>query len=358
MNSILDFPHNAIPHFRVRGYRGDDSSTRLHVPGSLTPGGDPSPDFAANSGAPLAGLSNAHIWANRVSNSRNAPPLPAKTQIYRRDNSLEKVGVRDSGTPTIFHIGASLIESRRTPLLSLVSGGMQVGGGRRSVVSGFSANSRRRLMVQLAKVRRSEVPIFITLTYPGVWPSSPTEWKKHLHNWRRELFRRFPDSSMIWKLEPQRRGAPHFHVFLFGLRVITPDFRDFVSASWYKAVGSGDLRHLRAGTRVEYLRSVQGAFSYAAKYFGKIVSDDDGVWGRPGRFWGVYGRERLPVGEVFVVPLSWLESVDLQRFLRRYSKIPASGRPLLRVFVQSPEQWLRVLDICGSLDPPPIPEFS
>ena len=321
-----------------------DGSTRLHVSSAVAP-----------SGPVAAGLSNPHISALGVKSFSSPPPLPVKTHFYRRHNSIEKVGVKDSGATTKFHIGASLVECSRPSQYSLVSGGASVGGGNRSYVSGFSASSRRRLLLQLSKVRRDAVPIFVTLTYPNSWPSQPKEWKRHLDNFRRVLLRRFPGCSMIWKLEAQRRGAPHFHVFIFGVDVIDVGFRSWLSETWYRVVGSNDEKHLRAGTRVEYLRSIQGAFNYAAKYMGKTVHSDES-WQRPGRFWGVYGRENLPVGEVFIVPLSWLESVDLQRYLRRYAGLRGSSRPTLRCFVGSPEQWLRVLDIVGQIptgaDPP------
>lgn len=288
------------------------------------------------------GLSNPHKWAQHSFTSNQT----LKTFIYRNQTALNLgvVGLRDSGNITRFHIGASLIESRKYS--DALSSYTYKGGGCRSVVSGFSASSRRRLMQQLAKVRRDAVPIFLTLTYPNEWPLSPQEWKRHLHNFRRRFVRAYPQVSMIWKLEPQRRGAPHFHLFVFGIDTIEVGFRQWLSETWYQVVASGDEKHLRAGTRVEYLRNIRGAFSYAAKYMGKAVENRE-EWERPGRFWGVYGRDNLPVGVVFDVPLSWLEATDLHRFLRRYAKLPASGRPMLRVFVECPERWLDVLDICG-----------
>jgi hypothetical protein len=40
----------------------------------------------------------------------------------------------------------------------------------------------------------------------------------------------------------------------------------WVSRNWYSVVGSRDLRHFMAGTRVEKLRSMKGAIAYASKY--------------------------------------------------------------------------------------------
>jgi hypothetical protein len=84
--------------------------------------------------------------------------------------------------------------------------------------------------------------------------------------------------------------------------------------------------------------------SYAAKYMDKTVDELPEEWGRPGRFWGVTGREYLPVGEVIQVPLSWSESVTLQRWVRRYAKLGNRDRHTETVFVNVPEDWLRALD--------------
>jgi hypothetical protein len=56
----------------------------------------------------------------------------------------------------------------------------------------------------------------------------------------------------IWKLELQDRGAPHFHLLIFGLRYLPAAL---LARRWYEIVGSGDVNHLSAGT------SVLGAFA-------------------------------------------------------------------------------------------------
>jgi hypothetical protein len=42
-------------------------------------------------------------------------------------------------------------------------------------------------------------------------------------------------------------------------------FRDWVARHWYEVVGSKSFSRFRAGRRVEKLRTVEGAFAYAAK---------------------------------------------------------------------------------------------
>jgi hypothetical protein len=82
------------------------------------------------------------------------------------------------------------------------------------------------------------------------------------------------------------------------------DVREFVGHAWYETVGSGDERHLRAGTQVVQVKSWRGVRGYAAKYLGKLetlqtpraaFNPECGV--RTGRLWGVWYRALLPIFE-------------------------------------------------------------
>lgn len=266
------------------------------------------------------------------------------TVIDSPNDTLWSYTVNDGGGRVKLWAGASLVRVQRPPKNELLRVQGFQGGGGRSYVSGFSPASRLRLMRLAATLRRDCVPIFITLTYPGVYPETPKQWKRHLDTLVKRLRRRFEDCSAIWKLEPQRRGAPHFHLLLYGVYQVPDDFRSWLSEAWYKVVGSGDERHLKAGTRVEYLRSYRGAVSYAAKYMDKTVDDLPEAWGKPGRFWGVVGRDNLPVGEVIETPVTWSEACILQRWLRKYAGLPGRDRRTETIFVNVAERWLFALD--------------
>lgn len=134
--------------------------------------------------------------------------------------------------------------------------------------------------------------LFVTLTYPSAYPGTWAIWKRHLDSWLKRLRRRLPDSGAVWKLEPQKRGAPHFHLLLVGTPFLA---RDWLSRSWYEVVKSRDVRHLAAGTQVQIAHSHRGVVAYAAKYVAKHeklpVEWQDGV----GRWWGVAHREALNI---------------------------------------------------------------
>ena len=130
-------------------------------------------------------------------------------------------------------------------LLKVSRGGIVVApkGGKRGVVKCFSKASRLRLMRTIAKIRLdAPLPVFITLTYPFNFPS-PIESKKHMEVFEKRLFRAYPEIGIIWKLEPQERGAPHFHILAWGVSV--EKLGEFVPYAWHDIAGDGDENHLR-----------------------------------------------------------------------------------------------------------------
>lgn len=189
--------------------------------------------------------------------------------------------------------------------------------GRRQKITHFSAQSRGRLLELLASINQAacpRLPLFITLTYPSVYPASGEAVKRHLDMMLKRIKREFPQSAAIWKLEYQRRGAPHFHMLLFGVPFLS---RYWLSKCWFDVVQSNDERHLKAGTRVEFIKSWRGVMWYAGKYVAK-VDVGEGQEGC-GRFWGVMARELLPI-EIIEVVLTFGAFFRGRRVARRLLK--------------------------------------
>lgn len=155
----------------------------------------------------------------------------------------------------------------------------------RSEVKEFSKASRQRLAFVAAN---SDVVFtsMITLTYPREFPNDGSRVKRDLRAFLKALRRRTSDLDFLWFLEFQRRGAPHIHILVRGARVHKP-MQHWVSKTWYRICGTGDLRHLAAGTRLERIRKPNGARNYAVKYAHKMkqkaVPPD---YRNVGRFWG------------------------------------------------------------------------
>lgn len=166
----------------------------------------------------------------------------------------------------------------------------------RGTVSTWSEASRRRFRYAIARLDWSKLPapLDITLTYPGEWQRFAPDGKackRHLElflkRWATFAGSRQP---VVWKLEFQGRGAPHFHVIaslppgrsLEAARVV-------VGAMWFQIVGSGDPAHRAAGTRVAKVRSSGGFGAYLAGYLNgqKAAQEQPPDGFQPGRWWNV-----------------------------------------------------------------------
>lgn len=227
-------------------------------------------------------------------------------------------------------------------------GSPAVGGGVRGRITAFSKRSRSRLMETVARLDRRglDVPLFVTLTYPSDYPTDYTVYKRHLDNFLKRLRRLLPDGWAIWRLEFQRRGAPHFHILLFGVRFLA---HQVLSKMWYEVVGSSDLKHLQAGVEIRRARSWGGVTSYVSKYMGKtsdIIPD-----GFTGRFWGVFRRDLMPV-EIVEILLEVPQFHRLRRVMRKwlasrgYDKHSSSRYQGIKAFVG----WLSALRLVELLD--------
>ena len=150
------------------------------------------------------------------------------------------------------------------------------------VVTEFSPAARRRLGRTVASVDWTQALqanlggrlAMVTLTYPGDWRAvvpRPDVLKRHLDAFAKRWRRAFGQPlSAVWVREFQRRGAPHVHML-----AVVPPFTEtgdtataWVSRAWYGVVGSGDERHLRAGTGIDWSDSLRMTDAHrAAAYF-------------------------------------------------------------------------------------------
>jgi hypothetical protein len=155
----------------------------------------------------------------------------------------------------------------------------------RGDVTVFSWKSRKRLAF-IAANTPVKFTSMCTLTYPREWPTDGRTVKRHLNTFLTALRRRCPNVEYLWFIEFQRRGAPHFHILIRGLRV-NRDTQYWTSLHWYTICDTGDERHLRAGVRLERIRVPNGAARYAVKYAYKMKQKrvPDG-YQNVGRFWG------------------------------------------------------------------------
>lgn len=194
------------------------------------------------------------------------------------------------------------------------------GGGDRGEIRTFSQRSRLRLLF-IVKNCNANFKSMLTVTYPAEFPRDGRQVKRDLDVLKKWLQRRVHGILGIWFLEFQKRGAPHFHFLLdadlrsYGETVLRrrsgklrghskdtyetqAECEADVAAAWYRIVGSGDEKHLRAGVSWEVLESEEAAMKYAAQHAAKphqkvVPAEYLGV----GRFWGKLGKIQLVGGD-------------------------------------------------------------
>jgi len=224
-------------------------------------------------------------------------------------------------------------------------------------ITGWSRASRANMTRTLCQLDYSplladttRLPAMLTLTYPGEWlvvaPNGRTV-KAHMKVLRKRYLRAWGcDLVCVWKLEFQRRGAPHLHLLMVPPHGMSPDgraFRQWISEAWAEIVGHPDPaeyhRHVLAGTGVDFAHGLRsrdprrvavyftkhGALS--AKAYQHVVPEPWRTAGNgPGRFWGYWGLRLARVG-VHVLPQ---DGVTAGRILRRWARAQRTTREITR----------------------------
>lgn len=201
----------------------------------------------------------------------------------------------------------------------------KAGGGARSEITEFSAQSRRRLIWSARNTL--DLTGILTLTYPhsdwsltatgGDYMTDGRVVKNHIRKFRQVLT--YWDLKGFWFLEFQKRGAPHMHFFLVGQ--VSDSLKQKLHRTWYRMVGSSCPHHLTRGLDYQVLRKKHAAASYAAKYSTKdeqktVPPQYRGV----GRFWGFFGDMKKPKVHLL---LSLKEIYRLARLAKNYAKSKA-----------------------------------
>jgi hypothetical protein len=225
--------------------------------------------------------------------------------------------------------------------------------GTGGVITEWSRKSRSAMCRTFAEldytplVDSGRVPAMVTLTYPGDWEIVAPDGasvKRHMILWRKRFQREYGEPARyIWKLEFQRRGAPHIHLWM--APPISPGrsgsgFAQWLSETWAQVVDHPDAeqkaRHRLAGTAIDVRNGLKACDpKRLAIYFTKHSSPNlhgdkeyqhivPELWqqpGRgPGRFWGVYGLKKA----IAVVEVAQDAYLTARRILRRWSRSQAA----------------------------------
>jgi len=261
------------------------------------------------------------------------------------------------------------------------------GGGKRKVCSGFSVNSRRRMIQKTAMWDlRGLFLAFLTLTYPAVYTEDWRIWKRDIDVFYKWVVRTYTDIMVsLWHVEEQKRGAPHFHL-LIGMeeqlctceseqfRKVKGKLKQFhkpfcrihqvrreIGQKWAEIVkdgyrmSGGDMekyereyeKNKKAGTNVEAVYNRKHLMQYVTKYMAKVpacegcggrkvaggICPDCGVYQEKGnmkewgRMWGFRALNgKLKFDPIEEANLEYREVIDLRRTIRKWLKSRGSGK--------------------------------
>lgn len=172
----------------------------------------------------------------------------------------------------------------------------------RGAVSEFSKASRRRMLEMINQVTFERLT-FCSMTYPAVWPDDPREWKAHLRAFRARLERKFGKLRVLWRLEFQERGAPHFHLLLLDAPFIC---RFWLSKAWAQCNRGHSWDNFRYGTNIKGVakKGENGKIvAYVCKYIAKLPDgESENKHEFTGRYWGRWNVEKITPIEIAVEP--------------------------------------------------------
>lgn len=252
----------------------------------------------AGSGASGPGLSKGHILTNPL------PITSAERPAYRIE-TWKDAGLLRIVTP---------YRGERSPREE----------SKRGQIKGYSSKARARARAFLAKIPDADMlsALMVTLTYPGNdCPDAIPEakdwerYKDHLRRFGQETKRKW-NASAVWVLEFQKRGAPHYHLLVFGVgEAQMIEFREWVAKEWNRIVG-GDAKHLQAGTQCDLAKSPHGARAYLVKYMTKGEQALEGL--SVGRYWGKVNGKAIPQAEELVEEITPAQAIIAARVARKW----------------------------------------
>lgn len=246
---------------------------------------------------------------------------------------------------------------------------------RRGVVQGFTRRSRGRMLDMVARIRPDQVCWFVTLTQRA--DLAVIGWKeaKRCRNaFRRRVGRAFPEFSAIWRMGLQQRVAIHYHLVIWSAPGLT---WAWVERNWRELVGQDDMVRVD----VQQLAGGKATMLYVAKYAAKIeqapaleLEEDQGEGledggldympyqaaeddGSTGRWWGIWGKERLPWAVKTVLKLAissprwWFQFKRIAR--HRWPGVSDRRWLGFKLFVRDVEAWRWLPSWLGAESVPP-----
>jgi len=197
----------------------------------------------------------------------------------------------------------------------------------------FTKNSRLRLFDLITSLDYPAYgkPIFVSCTWHEDFSDNRKDVKTFLDNFHKRLKRSLPEFHIIWKLEYQKRGAPHFHFVIFPL----DSSISFQDEKIYQAITSHwlELKKCKCndckiyGVKIKPLNDFLHTMIYISKELGKITQNSQQH--NLGRVWGSSRSMRIrQYNEITIT------GKQLSKFLQEICELKETTKNL-ETFIQS-----------------------
>ncbi len=198
----------------------------------------------------------------------------------------------------------------------------------RGDIIGFSKKSRYRMQKRMNRLDFNNLQNLysVTLTYPKRFPEDGETHKTDLDVMLKRFKRRFgKDIEYLWKLEFQKRGAPHYHILIrLPKKYKLPYLQKWLGKNWYEVAqrfwDEKQTNHLDAGTQFKELTSREGKNSIksAAYYLCKYINkEEESTPKHQGRYWGYSRNWGVLLHEA---ELTGRELIQFRRLVKKYVK--------------------------------------
>jgi hypothetical protein len=201
--------------------------------------------------------SEAESSAAKPANEADSPSLHTSSRNtrfvrlydYASRRACSPLGYLDISRRNDIHalrVSGCVIEVRRYRAAALKT----TGHSKKSQIREWSLKSRKNCVRTLAACALPDFLDMITLTYPGIFPCDGQIVHRDLEALLDRLQRRFGAVPLIWKLEFQRRGAPHLMIFLQRpLGVWIGERQSWVERAWAGVLQSNEYEPPRLSRR-------------------------------------------------------------------------------------------------------------
>jgi hypothetical protein len=132
-------------------------------------------------------------------------------------------------------------------------------------------------------------PFFVTLTYHNNYPETSEDIKRDMDSFLKRLKRALPDIFYFWRLELQKRGAPHYHLILWSKVLDEPishgSLLKTLKDIWIPYINCGCSACRMSSVMIRSVTNITKAAYYISKYMAKteIIAQEMSL----GRLWGV-----------------------------------------------------------------------